>query len=132
MKENKLDSLIVTNNGFIVERDTIDSNNYNQIKGIKILGKFLKGKIRSLKVDQNAEIIYHMYNDENVLIGVDKALSSSILMKIAQDGIDKIIFITSPEGMLYPESFLEANEKFLQGFVNRENEKIKSKSELFK
>ena len=73
-----------------------------------------------------------MYNDENELIGVDKALSSSILMKIAQDGIDEIIFITSPEGMLYPESFLEENEKFLQGFVNRENEKIKSKSELFK
>ena len=132
VKENKLDSLIVTNNGFIIEKDTIDTNNYNQIKGIKILGKFLKGKIRSLKVDQNAEIIYHMYNDENELIGVDKALSSSILMKIAQDGIDEIIFITSPEGMLYPESFLEESEKFLQGFVNRENEKIKSKSELFK
>ena len=52
-------------------------------------------------------------------------------MKIAQDGIDEIIFNTSPEGMLYPENFLEENEKFLEGFVNRENEKIKSKSDLF-
>ena len=131
VKENKLDSLIVTNNGFIVEKDTIDINNYNQIKGIKIFGKFIKGKIRNLKVDQNAEIIYHMYNDEKKLIGVDKAVSSSILMKIAQDGIDEIIFNTSPEGMLYPENFLEENEKFLEGFVNREHEKIKSKSDLF-
>ena len=77
------------------------------------------------------EIIYHMYNDEKKLIGVDKAVSSSILMKIAQDGIDEIIFNTSPEGMLYPENFLEENEKFLEGFVNREHEKIKSKSDLF-
>ena len=131
VKENKLDSLIVTNNGFIIEKDTIDITNYNQIKGIKIFGKFINGKIRNLKVDQNAEIIYHMYNDEKKLIGVDKAVSSSILMKIAQDGIDEIIFNTSPEGMLYPENFLEENEKFLEGFVNREHEKIKSKSDLF-
>ena len=113
--------LIIISGLFLIH---CSSNNYNQIKGIKIFGKFIKGKIRNLKVDQNAEIIYHMYNDEKKLIGVDKAVSSSISMKIAQDGIDEIIFNTSPEGMLYPENFLEENEKFLEGFVNREHEKI--------
>ena len=81
-ENNKLDSLIVTNNGFIVEKDTLGIDNFNQIKGIKILGKFFKGKIKSLKADQNAEIIYHMYDDDNDLIGVDKAVSSSILSLI--------------------------------------------------
>jgi hypothetical protein len=28
-------------------------------------------------------------------------------MKIAQDGIDEIIFITSPEGMLYPRYLMK-------------------------
>ena len=131
VKENRLDSLIVTNNGFIVERDSLGVDNYNQIKGIRILGKFLNGKIESLMVDQNAEIIYHMYNDNNEIIGIDKAVSSSILMIMAENGIDKIRFITEPEGMLYPEDYLEENEKFLEGFVNRENEKIKKKLDLF-
>ena len=131
IKKNKLDSLIVTNNGFIVEKDTLGVDNYNQIKGIRILGKFFKGKIKSLMVDQNAEIIYHMYNDENQLIGVDKAVSSSIMMIMTEKGIDKIRFITDPEGILYPEDFLEKNEKFLEGFINRLDEKIKNKLDLF-
>ena len=78
-------------------------------------------------VDQNAEIIYYMYNDVNELIGIDKAVSSSIMMIMSENGIDKIRFITDPEGMLYPESFLEENEKFLEGFISRENEKINKK-----
>ena len=131
IEENKLDSLIVTNNGFIIEKDTIGLNNYNQIKGIRIFGKFFNGKIKNLMVDQNAEIIYYMYNDVNELIGIDKAVSSSIMMIMSENGIDKIRFITDPEGMLYPESFLEENEKFLEGFISRENEKINNKLDLF-
>ena len=131
VKENRLDSLIVTNNGFIVERDTLGVDNYNQIKGIRILGKFLNGKIESLMVDQNAEIIYHMYNDNNEIIEIDKAVSSSIMITMSENGIDKIRFITEPEGILYPEDYLEENEKFLEGFVNRENEKIMKKLDLF-
>ena len=53
------------------------------------------------------------------------------MMIMAENGIDKIRFITDPEGMLYPESFLEENEKFLEGFINRENEKINNKLDLF-
>jgi len=53
-------------------------------------------------------------------------------VKIPENGIDKIRFITDPEGMLYPENYLEENEKFLEGFVNRESEKIKKKLDLFK
>ena len=95
------------------------------------MGKFFKGKIKSLKVDQNAEIIYHMYDDENELIGVDKAVSSSIMITMSEKGIDKIRFITDPEGILYPEDFLDKNEKFLEGFINRRNEKINNKLDLF-
>ena len=46
IEENNLESLIVTNNGFIIEKDTIGLNNYNQIKGIRIFGKFFNGKIK--------------------------------------------------------------------------------------
>ena len=38
--------------GFIIEKDTIGRNNYNQIKGIRIFGKFFNGKIKNLMVDQ--------------------------------------------------------------------------------
>ena len=73
-----------------------------------------------------------MYDDENELIGVDKAVSSSIMITMSENGIDQIRFITDPEGILYPEDFLDKNEKFLEGFINRRNEKINDKLDLFK
>ena len=73
-----------------------------------------------------------MYDDDNDLIGVDKAVSSSIMITMSENGIDQIRFITDPEGILYPEDFLDKNEKFLEGFINRRNEKINDKLDLFK
>lgn len=65
-----------------------------------------------------------MYNDENVLIGIDKAMSSSILMYFNEGKIDEILFQNQPEGVLYQEEKLDENQKKLLGFVDRFNERI--------
>ena len=44
--------------------------------------------------------------------------------------MDEITFITNPEGILYPEEFLNNNETFFNGFINREKEKIYKKDIL--
>ena len=56
-----------------------------------------------------------MYDDVNELIGIDKAVSSSIMIIMSENGIDKIRFITDPEGMLYPESFFGRKRKVSGG-----------------
>jgi hypothetical protein len=38
--------------------------------------------------------------------------------------MDEITFINNPEGILYPEKFLNKNETFLNGFIFRKNEKV--------
>ena len=53
-----------------------------------------------------------MYDDDNDLIGVDKAVSSSIMITMSENGIDKIRFITDPEGILYPEVFWRKTKSF--------------------
>ena len=49
------------------------------------------------------------------MIGIDKAISSSILISFKEDEINDIIFLNQPEGTLYPEDKLEENEKILFG-----------------
>ena len=131
LDKNIIDSLKISNNSFIVEIDTLGKgNNYNQMKGIKLFGKIIDNKINKIKIDKNAELIYYMYDENNELIGIDKALASSILISFKENGIDDIIFYNQPEGVLYPEMNLEDNEKKLFGFIDRFNERILSKDKL--
>jgi len=102
----------------------------NQIKGLKLRGGFIKNKIDRVKIDQNSELIYYMYDEDLNLIGIDKAVASSIIIYFNDQSMDEIIFITNPEGILYPEEFLNKNETFLNGFINREKEKIYKKDIL--
>ena len=127
---NELDSIKITNNVFILEKDSISESNFNQIKGLKLDGKFLDNKLKNAVINQNAELIYYMYNDKNNLIGIDKAISSSIQIQFNNKSIDEIVFITDPEGILYPENFLDPNETILNGFIDRSDEKISNKSDL--
>ena len=76
MDTNELDSIKITNNVFILEKDSISESNFNQIKGLKLDGKFLDNKLKNAVINQNAELIYYMYNDKNNLIGIDKAISA--------------------------------------------------------
>ncbi len=127
---NELDSIKITNNVFIIEKDSISESNFNQIKGLKLNGKFFDNKLKNAVINQNAELIYYMYNDDNNLIGIDKAISSSIQIYFNNKSIDQITFITDPEGVLYPENFLDKNETILNGFNDRSGEKILNKSDL--
>ena len=86
--------------------------------------------MKNADINQNAELIYYMYNDKNNLIGIDKAISSSIQIQFNNKTIDEIVFITDPEGILYPENFLDPNETILNGFIDRSDEKISNKSDL--
>ena len=128
LERNVIDSIKISNNSFIVEIDTLGlGNNFNQMKGIKLFGKIVDNELSKIKIDKNAELIYYMYDDNYDLIGIDKAIASSILISFKDNGIDDIMFLNQPEGTLYPESKLEENEKKLFGFIDRFNERISEK-----
>ena len=128
---NKLDSLKILNNAFVVEKDSIGIDNYNQMKGIDLFGNFRDNELEKIRLDRNTEMIYFLYDEETKeLIGIDKAICSSILMTITNNKIDEIIFYTNPEGKVYPEKELEINEKILNGFNWRIDEKILNKKNL--
>lgn len=127
----KLDSLKVLNNAFIVSKDTIGEG-YNQVKGQNLYGKFLENKLRDVDIVKNTEVIYYMRNDAQELIGINKNVSSKINMIIDDKSkIETITFFKQVDGDIYPEKDLPENARKLRGFIWRGDERIKTKEDIF-
>ncbi|SHH05194.1 OstA-like protein [Flavobacterium micromati] len=126
----KLDSLKVLNNTFIVSQDTIGTG-YNQVKGQNLYGKFEDGKLRDVDIIKNAEVIYYMRNDAQELIGINKNVSSKINLLLDKNEIETITFFQQVDGDIYPESELPENARKLRGLLWRGEEQIKSKDDIF-
>ena len=127
-----LDSLLIYNNAFVIEQDSLDAANFNQIKGLQLKGKFKGKSLETVDVIQNTEMVYYLYNDENLeLTGIDKAICSALRLDFVDSGIEKITFFTNPDGIVYPPEDLPENTRQLLGFTWREDERIYSKEDLF-
>ena len=132
MKTKKLDSIKIVGNSWILERDSISETGFNQIKGGLLDGLFKDGKISEIEVSKNTEVIYYMYSDEdNELIGIDKTRCSRLKMITKNNEIEDITFFVSPNGDLFPDKELPINERKLDGFIWRENERPDTILQLF-
>jgi lipopolysaccharide export system protein LptA len=129
----KLDSLLVFNNAFVISKDTISKNGFNQIFGIRLKGLFNdENKLRQVDIVKNAESIFYARNDKQELIGIDKAKSGSISIVFADGDIEEYTRYNQIDGNLYPESKYPKNENRLKGFDWREEERPLSVEDLFK
>jgi lipopolysaccharide export system protein LptA len=129
---NKLDSLKILNNVFIIEKDTLSIDGYNQIKGGILDGNFKEGKLDNILITKNTEMVYYLYNDEDLkLIGIDKTTCSALKMNFDDGEISDITFLVAPNGDVYPEDDLPINERTLKGFTWRKNERPESVNDLF-
>ncbi|MCF6140919.1 OstA-like protein [Flavobacterium sp. K77] len=126
----KLDSLKVLENTFIVSKDTIGTG-YNQVKGQNLYGKFKEGKLHDVDVVKNTEVIYYMRNDDQELIGINKNKSSKINLILENNEVETITFFQQVDGDIFPEKELPENARILRGFVWRGDERIKSKDDIF-
>lgn len=131
-KTEKLDSLKILANAFIVSKDSLSEDNFNQIKGRNMYGKFKKNKLRLLLVKGNAESVYFNRNEEtNILETITKEISSNIEFTLDDGVIESIKYIKKSDGKTYPPSKLPEDVKRLQGFIWREDEQPKKMEDIF-
>ncbi len=126
----KLDSLKVLNNTFLVSKDTLGKG-FNQVKGQNLYGKFFEGKLHDVDIIKNTEVIYYMRNDTHELIGINKNVSSKINIIFDKKEIETITFFNQVDGDIYPEKDLPENARKLRGLVWRGDERIQSKDDIF-
>ncbi|APY12084.1 hypothetical protein BWZ22_12965 [Seonamhaeicola sp. S2-3] len=129
----KIDSLLVFENAFIISKDTISKTGFNQIYGMRLKGLFNdQNKLRQVDITQNAESIFYARNDKQELIGIDKAKSGSISILFDEEGIEEYTRLNQIDGTLTPESQFQEKDKLLRGFDWREEERLNSVEDLFK
>ena len=129
VKTEELDSLLVYENAFMIQKDSLGG--YNQLKGKEMYGKFKKNELQQVDLVKNTETIYYMRNSKGELIGIDKTLSSSMQIFFEDRQIVDVYYLTQPEGKLYPEEDLPENMRVLKGFNWRGDERLNSVEDLF-
>ena len=131
LETEKLDSLKVLKNAFIISLDSVSMTGYNQAKGIDLFGQFIDNELKIIDLVQNTEVVYYMYNDDDELIGIDKTVCSKIRITMAENDIEDLTFYTDPDGDIFPEKDLPENSRILKGFVWRGDERILTKEDIF-
>ena len=125
----KLDTLKVFNNAFLVQKD---SAGYNQVKGERLIGLFTNNELDTVNIIKNTEVIYFSRNDKQELVGINNTVSSSIQMYLEQQQITGIKFIKQSKGKVYPPSQFPENARLLPGFIWRGDERLQRVEDLFK
>ncbi|WP_254712840.1 OstA-like protein [Polaribacter sp. AHE13PA] len=132
VETEKLDSLKVLNNSFIVSKDSVSNKDFNQIKGRNMFGKFKENKLHLLLVKGNAESVYFNRNEEtNVLETITKEISSNIEFTLDSGQIETIKYLKKSDGNTYPPSKLPDDVRELKGFIWREDEQPKKMEDIF-
>lgn len=127
----KLDSLKILGRSFIIQQDTLDRNNFNQIKGKNMYGKFTDNKLRTLLVKGNGEAVNYNRNEEGELETITKQYCSDIEFVLENNEITNIKCIIQSDGTTYPPSQYPEQERKLKGFIWREDEQPKTKEDIF-
>ncbi|WP_299104377.1 OstA-like protein [uncultured Tenacibaculum sp.] len=120
---NKLDSLKVIRNAFMIQKDSLADDIYNQIKGRKIRGKFKDNDLRIMLVKGNAESLYYNRNEQSLkLETITKETSSDIEFTLENNEIIQTQYFKKPEGKTFPPSEFPEEEKKFKGFIWRGDE----------
>mgnify|MGYP000846697555 FL=1 len=127
----KLDSLKILGNSFIIQKDSIDPEIFNQIKGRNMFGKFIKNQLKTLLVKGNGEAVNFNRNDEGVMETITKQFCSNIEFELIDSEINQIKCLKMSDGKTYPPSMYPENDKRLKGFLWRESEQPKKKEDIF-
>ncbi len=101
--------------GFIVS-SLYDETEFNQIKGLNIIGYILNQELRQVDVNGNAECLYYIVEEDSSLIGINSSATSEMRIFLTNNEVNSITFFNAPDGILHPDEMLTRKERFLKGF----------------
>ena len=124
-----IDSLFQKGNAFIISKDSIEG--YNQIKGTDMVSKFKNNGIDHVIVTGSAKVISWLREDDTSLIGINKSNADNMRILMKDKSISLIKYYRNIDETLFPEKDLKENDRYLDGFVWRDEERPKTMEEIF-
>jgi lipopolysaccharide export system protein LptA len=128
-KNKKPNEMYVFEDGLMINKTGLDM--YNQVRGNRIYGYFKDGDIDYIRSKGNAESIYYAKDNEEKIVGINKATSDIIDMRFVKKELNKVVFISSVNGTMLPFREATDQDKRLRNFKWEEDRRPKTKFELF-
>jgi len=127
--DNNVKQVNMNDAAFIVSKE--DTDNFNQIKGRRIVGHFNNNQLYKMDVFGNGETIYYVRDEDEELVGVNKSISSNMTIFVEGNQVNEIIFREDPEADLYPPEDIPEEERLLRNFEWLIDIRPKSKKDIF-
>jgi len=123
VKDGTIDQLRTSVNSFIISEDS--TKNFNQIKGRQMIAFFEGKSIKNVDVNGNGESIYFVATEENteILMGMNQIICSNMNIIFKENQVHDIRFYTNPDGSFVPPHELKEDDKHLEGFAWRIEER---------
>lgn len=109
-------SMELRRSAFIVSSVYDDETEFNQIKGLNIVGNIQDKKLTRVDVIGNAESLYYILEEDSSLVGINSAATSEMRIVFEDNEIQSIIFYNEPDGKMYPDAELHAKDRQLKDF----------------
>lgn len=131
LSNNQVDSMVLYGACFIVSLNDTLSQSFNQVKGLNIVGYFKDNEMVKIRVSGNAETLYYMREEDQALIGVQKAISNSMVIYFEEGEIRGITYVDKPDGAIHPYDELAPQELRLRDFIWIEERRPMRKQDVF-
>lgn len=128
-RNNKIDKLYMKENAMIISEE--DSAMFNQIKGRYMTGYFKEQKLNRVYVEGNGETIYYAGENGSRPENVNKAKASDLIIKIENNKVKDIIFLTRPDATLWPLNLINLSDMKLEGFNWRIKDRPEKVEDIF-
>ncbi len=128
MANGTIDRAVITGKGIVMQR--LDSLHYNQMQGKELVAYVNNRQLTRVDVNGNAETVFYPEEDEE-LIGVNKTQSSYVKIYFENQKIKRAVLTTTSEGTMYPLDQIDNEELFLSQFFWAEQERPKSRMDIF-
>ena len=128
-KNNSINKIEFKSEPMMIEQ--VDSVNYNQIKGKKMIGFVSNNKLKEMKIYGNGQSIFVIEDDNKQIIGLNFVESSNITLKLNNNKLNNVVYNKKPESTIIPIDEIKNKSRFLNGFIWRKDEEPKDKYDIF-
>ena len=113
VKENKIDKMNLSQNSFVISKDSM--NNFNQVRGRTMEIYFKDGFIRKTDVNGNGESIYYI-QEATGATSMNKIKCSNMALYFYKSSVTEIRTYNKVDGFVKPQFEILQTDKRLRGF----------------
>lgn len=122
LKDKKLNLMDLRSHAFVISKDSLMQA--NQVKGRKMWVYFNQdNKLEKVDVDGNGESVYYVVDEKKKTTGLNRVEAGKMNIYFKDNSVNRITFITRPEGKFIPPKELTADLMELDGYNWREKER---------